>query len=96
MKKTKLTITTGQQNLLCNALSKYNDPKHQELHQLVEKQNHNKSKYLIEIPVTKLDLILLSDTIINYIYVYNVGTIDMYYPYLDIINEIQKQMLQVL
>lgn len=96
MKKTKLTITTGQQNLLCNALSKYNDPKHQELYQLVEKQNHNKSKYLIEIPVTKLDLILLSDTIINYIYVYNVGTIDMYYPYLDIINEIQKQMLQVL
>lgn len=96
MKKTKLTITTGQQNLLCNALSKYNDPKHKALYKLVEKQNHNKSKYLIEIPVTKLDLILLSDTIINYIYVYNVGTIDMYYPYLDIIKEIQEQMLQVL
>lgn len=96
MKKTILGLTTGHQSILKFVLSKYKDTELQMLRDLIVDPKFKVASYYVKVPMSKHELILLFETLSNYIYAHNVGTIDMYTPYIDILKTIQECIPKVI
>lgn len=96
MKKTILGLTTGHQSILKFVLSKYKDTELQMLRDLIADPKFKVASYYVEVPMSKHELILLFETLSNYIYAHYIGTIDMYTPYIDVLETIQECIPKVI
>lgn len=87
----KLTLVTGQQNILTCILRKY--PECEKLRQRIARQNANVCKFIIAVPnVTESEMLALFHAVSTHIYKIAGQNIYGAMPYLDIITNIKNTL----